>query len=240
MLRKFCTSTECFKKVTPNNLKGKSVSSQHWLTRQLSDPYVEKAKLMNYRCRSAFKLVEIHERYRFLKPGDIVIDCGAAPGSWTQVAVQKVNSDASELNTPVGKVVSVDKQQIYPIEGATIIGNSDFTSPETQHRIQSALNEQKVNAVLSDMAPNATGIRSMDCENIINLCYSVLRFAIQVSQVGAAVLVKVWQCKEVEFLEKDLKRFYENVKHVKPNASRADSAELFLLGTNFKGLKDNK
>lgn len=95
-----------------------------------------------------------------------------------------------------------------------------------------------MNIVLSDMAPNATGIRTMDCENIINLCYSVLRFAVQVSKTGAILVLKVWQCKEVDYLQNDLKCFYETVKQVKPKSSRSDSSELFLLASNFKGLKN--
>lgn len=116
--RKLVTSLKNRAKVTPENLKSKakSVSSQNWLSRQLSDPYVEKAKMMNYRCRSAFKLIEIDDRFKILQPGHIVIDCGAAPGSWTQIVVSRINSDGKHPDLPKGISVAIDKQQIYPLE----------------------------------------------------------------------------------------------------------------------------
>ncbi|KAJ8953554.1 hypothetical protein NQ318_002974 [Aromia moschata] len=240
-IRTLSTCVKTLRKVSPNDLKSKikGVSSQHWLSRQLSDPYVEKAKRMNYRCRSAFKLVEIDDRFKILHPGHVVVDCGASPGSWTQVAVKRVNSDGANQTLAKGTVCSIDKQHIYPIEGAVIFGNMDFTAPESQKSLTDFLNDEKVHAVLSDMAPNATGIRELDNENMLKLCYAVLRFAVQVSRKEASVLVKMWQCGSTKKLEADMARFYDNVKVVKPNSSRMDSAEIFLLGRNFKGLKDS-
>lgn len=231
------TTLKHFKKVTPNDLKGKGTSSAHWLTRQLADPYVEKAKIMNYRCRSAFKLIEMDDRFKFLHSGQIVIDCGAAPGSWTQVAVKRVNGDGLKINEPIGRVIAIDKQQIYPIPGATILGNFDIALESTQEKIRDTLNNQKANVVLSDMAPNATGIREMDADNIVTLCYLVLRLAALVSEVNATLIVKLWQNASTSVVENDLKHFYKRVCIVKPTASRADSSELFLLARMFKGLK---
>lgn len=116
--RTIAISSNKLRKITPNNLKSKSksVSSQNWLARQLSDPYVERAKTMNLRCRSAFKLIEIDDRFKILEPGHIVIDCGAAPGSWTQVVVNRINSDGKNQDLPKGIALAIDKQQIYPIE----------------------------------------------------------------------------------------------------------------------------
>lgn len=114
-LRCFSTAVRLQAKVVPNNLKGKSKSSQEWLTRQLSDPYVEKAKMMNYRCRSAFKLLEIDDKYKIMKPGDVVIDCGAAPGSWTQIAATRTNANGAKSHLPKGTVVSVDALQFHPV-----------------------------------------------------------------------------------------------------------------------------
>lgn len=116
--RKIATGLKNRAKVTPENLKSKpkSASSQNWLSRQLSDPYVEKAKMMNLRCRSAFKLIEIDERFKIFQPGHVVIDCGAAPGSWTQVVVSRINSDGKHHDLPKGISIAIDKQQIYPIE----------------------------------------------------------------------------------------------------------------------------
>ncbi|KAJ8911162.1 hypothetical protein NQ315_013016 [Exocentrus adspersus] len=239
-IRRLSSSVLMLRKITPEDLKTKtkSVSSQQWLSRQLSDPYVEKAKLMNYRCRSAFKLIEIDDRYKFLHPGDTVIDCGAAPGSWTQVAVKRVNSDGDKLEIPKGTVLAIDRQQIYPIKGAMIFGNMDFTSSESQQTLIDSLNGKRADAVISDMAPSATGVRVLDNENIIKLCYIVLRFAVQVSKKNASLLMKLWQCGESKQLENDLAKFYNNVKVVKPNSSRSDSTEVFLLGRDFKGLKN--
>ncbi|RZC34888.1 ribosomal RNA methyltransferase CG11447 [Asbolus verrucosus] len=235
MSRSFSTTMKHFKSVKIKSSKGSS--SHQWLTRQSSDPYVEKAKLMNYRCRSAFKLLEIDDRFQILRPGQTVIDCGASPGSWTQVAVTRVNADASNSQSPQGKVISIDKQHIYPINGATILGNMDFTEPQSQTKIIEYLDGRKADVVISDMAPSATGVRDLDNDNIIHLCYVALRFAVQISETGASFVVKLWQCGQTKQLETDISRFYGNVKPVKPNSSRSDSAEIFLLGRSFKGLK---
>ncbi|KAJ6639728.1 rRNA methyltransferase 2, mitochondrial [Pseudolycoriella hygida] len=227
---------ECAK-VVPKNLKGRGKSSQEWLTRQLSDPFVEKAKMMNYRCRSAFKLVEINEKHGILKPGFTVIDCGASPGSWCQVAAAETNSNKAQETKPVGLVIGIDLLQIYPIPGVHLLGNADFMKDETQQNVKSILCERKVDCVLSDMAPNATGIRNLDQENITKLSYSVLRFAVLTSSVDASLLVKLWNNGDVPQLEKDMLRFYKTVKMIKPVASRSESAEVFMLAKGFLGLK---
>lgn len=113
----------------------------------------------------------------------------------------------------------------------------DFTDPKSQDKLIETLGGKKADVVISDMAPNATGVRDLDNENIIHLCYTVLRFALQISEVGGTVLVKMWQCGQSKQLESDFERFYEKVKNVKPNSSRSDSTEIFLLGRGFKGLK---
>ncbi|KAL1494388.1 hypothetical protein ABEB36_009994 [Hypothenemus hampei] len=225
-----------YKKVQPS-VKSKNVSSHDWLTRQLSDPFVEMAKKYNYRCRSAFKLIEIDDKFKILLPGNVVIDCGAAPGSWTQVAVKRVNANLSDKNGSQGTVIAIDKQLIYPIEGASIFENMDFTEQTSQEKLVNFLGSNRADAVLSDMAPSATGIRDLDRENIIKLCYSALKFAVIVSKKGASVLVKLWQGQEMLDLQRDMSRFYDNVKIVKPNSSRSDSIEMFMLGRGFKGLR---
>ncbi|XP_058450066.1 rRNA methyltransferase 2, mitochondrial [Malaya genurostris] len=236
-IRKLHLATKWFGKIVPSNLKGKKKSSQEWLTRQLNDPYVERAKIMNYRCRSAFKLLEIDQKYSLIQPGSTVIDCGAAPGSWSQLAVKHSNADGSKHGMPKGMVIGIDLLQIYPIEHATLLGNSDFTKPETQNKIRSLLGERRIDCVLSDMAPNATGVRSLDQENIITLCYAVLRFAILMSSSKASLLMKVWDNSEVVTLEKNMQKYYTHVKRIKPKASRDDSAENFLLGRGFVGIE---
>ncbi|XP_063234258.1 rRNA methyltransferase 2, mitochondrial [Bacillus rossius redtenbacheri] len=234
-----CFSTCCSsRRKVPSDLKGRSGSSQLWLARQLTDPYVEKAKMLNYRCRSAFKLLEIDDRFHLLAPGRCVVDCGAAPGSWTQVLVQRTNACGRDTRQAVGSVVAVDRQPIHPIEGATIIGNMDFTVPETRERVREALNGRGADGVVSDMAPNASGVREMDHENITHLAYTALRFAAQASGSGAFFLVKMWDGCNTRSLARDLAAFYARVRTVKPGASRSDSAETFLLAQDFKGLKN--
>nr|CAD7459741.1 unnamed protein product [Timema tahoe] len=232
----FTTSAKSEKQV-PTNLKGRSKSSQEWLSRQLADPYVEKAKMSNYRCRSAFKLIEIDEKFRLLSPGQCVVDCGAAPGSWSQVLVQRTNALTKDAGRPVGTVIAIDRLPIYPIEGVTIIGNTDFTTAAAREKLLSVMEGRQADAVVSDMAPNATGVRAMDHENIVHLAYSAVRFAVQTSRVGAFLLVKLWDGAITIALERDLMRFYDKVKAVKPMASRSDSAEMFFLARGFKGLQ---
>ncbi|XP_012226690.1 rRNA methyltransferase 2, mitochondrial isoform X1 [Linepithema humile] len=223
-------------KETPQNLKGKKHSSQIWLMRQLRDPYVEKAKQENYRCRSAFKLLEINERFKILSPGLTVIDCGAAPGSWTQVATNLTNAH-SKKEGPVGKVYGIDKLPFYPIEGATTLGNMDFTSAKTQETLYKLLQGDKVDVVLSDMAPNASGERHMDHYNIMLLAYSALKFALQISKVDGTLVVKVWDGDKSQQFEQNLLKFYNSVKIVRPDATRNESTEQFFLARGFKGLK---
>ncbi|XP_058059768.1 rRNA methyltransferase 2, mitochondrial [Anopheles bellator] len=227
-------------KVVPSNLKGKSKSSQEWLTRQLRDPFVERAKMMNYRCRSAFKLLEIDQKYGLIKAGRTVIDCGAAPGSWTQIAVKQSNADGAISSERRGMVIGVDLLQIYPIEHAILFGNSDFLRKETQDKIRSALGERGVDCVLSDMAPNATGIRSLDQENITTLCYSVLRFALLMSAPKASLVMKVWDNGDLPKLERSVSEYYGSVKRAKPRASRGDSSELFIVARQFRGIEADR
>ncbi|XP_053965217.1 rRNA methyltransferase 2, mitochondrial [Anastrepha ludens] len=239
MLFKRCFFTKtCLAKQIPRNLKGKSKSSQEWLTRQLADPYVEKARMMNLRCRSAFKLLEIDDRFKLLKPGDTVLDCGAAPGSWTQVAVDRTNANGVKEGQKKGAVFSLDLLHFHAVPGATIFGGMDFTSTTAQQRLREALEGRHVNCVLSDMAPNATGVRMLDQENIMSLCYAVLRFALAMSTLGGHLVVKLWANGDVPKLEKDMERFYEHVKRVKPVSSRSDSAEFFLVARRFRGLEN--
>ncbi|XP_026324697.1 rRNA methyltransferase 2, mitochondrial [Hyposmocoma kahamanoa] len=212
-------------------------SSSQWLRRQEADPYVEKAKIYNYRCRSAFKLLEINNETNILQPGMKVIDLGAAPGSWTQVAVQKVNANGCLPYKPQGSVISIDKLQIFPIQGATVMSNLDFSTIEAHDKVIAALNGKQVDLVLSDMAPSATGIRELDKDRIIALCYMALRFAALVSKKDASLLFKVWDGKEVPVLETDLARFYNTIKIIKPNASRSESSEKYFLAKGFRGIQ---
>ncbi|XP_065214728.1 rRNA methyltransferase 2, mitochondrial [Planococcus citri] len=225
------------RKEVPRNLKNKSKTAQEWISRQLSDPYVKEARIHNFRCRSAFKLLQIDEKYQILKPGDIVIDCGAAPGSWSQIAVTKTNSNGKEPELPTGKVIGIDKITVSPIEGAIFLCPYDFTAENTQARILQELNGSKVDSVLSDMAPNATGHKRMDHEYLMEMVYSVLRFAVLNTKINGTLLVKVWNGNGINDYENNLKKFYNNVKVVKPDSSRDDSAEMYFLARQFKGAR---
>ncbi|KAL0841387.1 hypothetical protein ABMA28_015082 [Loxostege sticticalis] len=229
----FSFSRMCFLVKCLKRLK----SSQQWLSRQKADPYVEKAKIYNYRCRSAFKLLEMNEKTNILTPGLTVVDLGASPGSWTQVAVQKTNADGADPTKPRGSVLSIDKLQIFPIEGATIMSNMDFSTIDAHDKVVEALGGKKVDVVLSDMAPSATGVKELDKDRIIGLCYMAIRFAALVSRIDGNLLFKVWDGKEVPILEMDLERFYKNIKILKPKASRSESSEKFILARGFRGIQ---
>lgn len=217
-------------------LKGKSKSSQEWLLRHLNDPYVEKAKICNYRCRSAFKLLEIDKKYKLLYPGQCILDCGAAPGSWSQVAISKSNSDGKDSTKPQGMVIAVDRLPILPLEGALVLGRTDLSSEEGLVRIKHALNGRYVDVLLSDIAPNAIGVKEADHDAIIKLAYKIVRFGLGVSRVGASLLIKIWDGRSSTQLANDINRFYNKVKRVKPHSSRTDSAEMYILAIDFKGL----
>jgi 23S rRNA (uridine2552-2'-O)-methyltransferase len=200
-------------------------SSQQWLERQLNDPYVAKAKREGYRSRAAFKLAEIDEKYKLLKPGQAVLDLGAAPGGWSQVAVTKVGDK--------GQVIAIDLLEIDPIPGVTF-AQMDFLAEDAPDRLK-AMTGGPVDLVLSDMAANTTGHKKTDHLRIIHLVELAADFARQVLKPGGAFLAKVFQGGTEGELLAQLKRDYQTVRHVKPQASRADSAELYVLATGFRG-----
>ncbi|XP_014283291.1 rRNA methyltransferase 2, mitochondrial [Halyomorpha halys] len=235
-LRLFYTCLKLDKKI-PINLKGKSKSSQDWLIRQLKDPYVENAKIKNYRSRSAFKLLEIDEKHKILCPGQCVVDCGAAPGGWTQVAVDKANAALTDKHAKQGFVVGIDLLQIFPIEGAVLLSGCDFRNKLSHEKLHKVLEGRRVDVVLSDMAPNATGIKEMDHDAIVSLAYEFIRFTLKVNKINGSMLLKLWDGGRLSKLEADLKQFYSSVKRVKPPASRSDSSEIFILAQDFKGVR---
>ncbi|XP_787303.3 rRNA methyltransferase 2, mitochondrial [Strongylocentrotus purpuratus] len=215
-------------------LKNKSHSSQQWINRHVNDPFVKQARADSYRARSAYKLLEIDSRYRLLKPGNTVIDCGAAPGSWTQMAVERTNSALQNPAKPRGIVIAVDLLHMQPIEGAIMLGQSDFTDPAVQERILGHLDKRLSDAVLSDMAPNATGIHAMDHEQIIALARTAMGFATKVLCENGHFLVKLWDGHDTGLLKRDLVESFRSVKILRPEASRKESSEIFLLAQGFK------
>ncbi|RZF47961.1 hypothetical protein LSTR_LSTR008765 [Laodelphax striatellus] len=226
-------STTCLlSKEVLKSLKGRKTSSQEWLKRQFSDPYVAKAKKENYRCRSAFKLIEIDDKAKILKPGQVVLDCGASPGSWTQVAVSRVRSNADSK----GMVVGIDLKPIRPVEGAILLGGHDFTKDESKKKILDVLGNRQINVVLSDMAPNSTGIKSLDQDLIIKLAESVARFALEMSAIEASLVIKVWDGHGVTELENIISRFYTHTRRIKPPSSRALVMQPFVQVPFFRPL----
>lgn len=204
--------------------KGRSVSSKAWLERQINDPYVRAAKAEGYRSRAAYKLIEMNEKHRFLKRGMTVADLGAAPGGWTQVAVSIVGDN--------GRVVGIDIQEMDAIPGATIM-KLDFMDNAAPDALKKALGGP-VNAVLSDMASPATGHRETDHIRIMALCETALEFALEVLAPGGTFLAKVLRGGTEKLLLETLKKRFTKVVHVKPPASRADSAEMYVLALGFK------
>jgi 23S rRNA (uridine2552-2'-O)-methyltransferase len=208
--------------------KGRSVSSKRWLERQLNDPYVARAKIEGLRSRAAFKLAEIDDRHHLLKPGRSVVDLGAAPGGWSQVAARRVGADEGR-----GRVVAIDLLPMEPIAGVDF-AQLDFLDPAAPERLRDMLGGP-ADVVLSDMAANATGHRRTDHLKIMALAEAAADFARAVLKPGGAFLAKVLQGGTEGTLLADLKRDFASVKHVKPTASRTDSAELYVLATGFRG-----
>jgi 23S rRNA (uridine2552-2'-O)-methyltransferase len=208
--------------------KGRSVSSKRWLERQLNDPYVARAKIEGLRSRAAFKLAEIDDRHHLLKPGRSVVDLGAAPGGWSQVAARRVGADEGR-----GRVVAIDPLPMEPIAGVDF-AQLDFLDPAAPERLRDMLGGP-ADVVLSDMAANATGHRRTDHLKIMALAEAAAEFARAVLKPGGAFLAKVLQGGTEGTLLADLKRDFASVKHVKPTASRTDSAELYVLATGFRG-----
>jgi 23S rRNA (uridine2552-2'-O)-methyltransferase len=204
--------------------KNRSSSSKQWLERQLNDPYVARARSEGFRSRAAFKLIEIDDKYRLLKKGGRVVDLGAAPGGWSQVAVKRVGSD--------GRVVAIDIQEMAPVAGVDF-AMIDFLDASAPDWLKERLGGE-ADIVLTDMAANATGHRKTDHLKIMALVEAAAQFAAEVLKPGGSFLAKVLQGGTEPALLGDLKRHFTTVRHVKPAASRADSAELYLLATGFR------
>lgn len=209
--------------------KGRPLASTLWLERQLNDPYVAEAKRRGYRSRAAFKLVEIDDKLRLLKPGARVLDLGAAPGGWTQVAVERVLSSGKGG----GQVVAVDLLEIEPIPGAVML-KADFLSPEAPGLIRQALGGP-VDVVLSDMAAAATGQTDIDHLRIMNLIEAALALAVEVLKPGGSFLAKVLQGGGENAFLAELRRHFTTVRRIKPPSSRQESAEFFVVATGFRG-----
>ncbi|KAG8509954.1 rRNA methyltransferase 2, mitochondrial [Galemys pyrenaicus] len=222
---------------TSIHYRGRTGAEHLWLSRHLKDPFVKAAKVESYRCRSAFKLLEVNEKHQILRPGLRVLDCGAAPGAWSQVAVQQVNAAGTDPKAPVGFVLGVDLLHIFPLEGATFLCPADVTDPRTFQRIGELLPGGKADVILSDMAPNATGIRDLDHDRLISLCMSLLAMAPDILHPGGTFLCKTWAGSQSHRLQKRLREDFQSTRIVKPEASRKESSELYFLATQYRRVK---
>lgn len=215
------------------NARAHKHSSQQWLQRQLNDPYVARAKAEGYRSRAAYKFLEIDDKYKLLKPGMRIVDLGAAPGGWSQIAAARVKS--AEDKGARGKVVGIDLLDIEPIPGVDF-AVMDFNDADAPERLKAMLGGP-ADGVLSDMAANTTGHKQTDHLRIIGLAELAVDFARQVLVPGGFFLVKLFQGGDTVEIVNLLKREFATVRHVKPAASRADSAEMYVLATGFRGAK---
>ncbi|MBU1175968.1 MAG: RlmE family RNA methyltransferase [Alphaproteobacteria bacterium] len=221
-------------KTRVKSAKGRKISSTRWLQRQLNDPYVKRAKVEGYRSRAAYKLAEIDERHGLLKPGMRVIDLGCAPGGWLQVAVKAVGStDEKPL------IVGIDYLDMDPVPG-TIILRKDFNDVDAPAALIAALGGHKADLVLSDMAAPTTGHRATDHLRIIALVELAAGFAREVLAPGGTFVAKVFQGGTEHELLHGLKRDFAATFHAKPPASRADSAETYLVARGFRGMSKDQ
>ncbi|GAA4022718.1 RlmE family RNA methyltransferase [Sphingomonas swuensis] len=207
--------------------KGRKVGSTKWLQRQLNDPYVKRAKAEGYRSRAAYKLIELDEKFRFLKGAKAVVDLGIAPGGWSQVVRKKV---------PGAAVVGIDFLPVDPMDGVTIL-HMDFTDEDADARLKEALGGE-ADLVLSDMAANTVGHPQTDHLRTMGLVELGLEFAKDVLKPGGAYIAKVLAGGTDNQLLAELKRHFATVKHAKPPASRKDSSEWYVVAQGFKGRPD--
>ncbi len=213
--------------------KGRKLSSTRWLERQLNDPYVQRANREGYRSRAAYKLSEIDDKRRFLVPGARVVDLGCAPGGWLQIAVKRVNALGDKPGKARGTVLGVDFQPVEPVNGAEIL-LLDFLTEGADQIVRQALNGS-ADVVLSDMAAASSGHRATDHLRILALCDAAAHFAFDVLNPGGVFVAKVLQGGAEGDLLTLLKQRFAVVVHVKPPASRKDSAEMYVVAIGFRG-----
>ncbi|MDZ4137243.1 MAG: RlmE family RNA methyltransferase, partial [Paracoccaceae bacterium] len=220
-------------RVRVKSAKGRKLSSTLWLERQLNDPYVIRAKKEGYRGRAAFKILELDDKYSFLKPGARVVDLGCAPGGWCQVAVSRVNALGEQRNKPQGTVLGVDLQEVEPITGAQI-HQLDFLAEGADDLVKGWLGGP-ADVVMSDMAASASGHKGTDHLRIIALCEAAAEFAFDVLEPGGTFVAKVLAGGAELGLQTLLKKNFDKVANVKPPASRADSSEKFVVAMGYRG-----
>ncbi len=212
--------------------RGRKLSSTRWLERQLNDPFVARARDDGYRGRAAYKILQLDDKFGFLKPGARVVDLGCAPGGWCQVAAERVNATGHMPDQPQGRLLGVDLQEVEPIAGADIF-QLDFLATGADEKIRDWLGGP-ADVVMSDMAAAATGHKQTDHLRIIALCEAAAELALDVLAEGGTFVAKVLAGGAEGELQKLLKQRFERVSNVKPEASRADSSEKFAVATGFR------
>lgn len=225
--------------LTATNVRPKSHSSHSWLERQKKDVFRRMSRYDDYRARSAYKLIQIDDKYKFLRPGMVVLEAGAAPGSWTQVICDRLElNDMNNKQAQKGMCIAVDIAAIEPVEGAICVGNADITSPFAQSKLLTWLDGRPVDCVLSDMAPNCTGQKYLNHTRIVQLVTKLLLFSQQVLRPPSGIFVtKLFDGDETGDLLIKLKMLFEHVTIMKPEASRADSSEMYIICRNFKEMR---
>ena len=211
--------------VKVKNAKYNTVSSNRWLQRQLNDPYVTEARRMGYRSRAAYKLIQLDEKFHFLGKGKRIVDLGCAPGGWTQIA--------AERNKGSGEIIGMDLLPTEPIAGATLL-QQDFTSADAASKIKELMHGP-ADVVMSDMAANTTGVQNVDHLRTIGLVELAYEFAKEVLAPGGIFIAKVFQGGTEGELLNDMKKHFNKVSHYKPDASRKDSVEIYVVASGFKG-----
>ncbi len=204
----------------------KTKSSTRWLEEHENDEYVKRARREGYRSRACYKLIEIDDKYRLLKPGMTVVDLGAAPGGWTQVAVKRVG--------PRGLVIGLDILAMEPLSGAHLI-RADFTTGEALEALMATLGGKPVDLVISDMAPNLSGMKDIDQPRVTYLVELATSFADTVLKPGGVFLSKCFEGSGIHEIRSEITSKYKQLSNIKPKASRGKSREIYLLGRGFKG-----
>ncbi len=220
-------------KVKVKTARGRRASSTRWLQRQLNDPYVKRAQAEGYRGRAAFKIMELDDKFGFLRPGARVVDLGCAPGGWCQVAAPRVNALGSDLGKPQGTILGIDLQEVEPITGVEL-HQLDFMEDGADDKVKAWLGG-RADVVMSDMAAASSGHKQTDHLRIIALCEAAAYLAFDVLEDGGTFVSKVLAGGAEGELQKLLKQRFAKVANVKPPASRSDSSEKFVVATGFRG-----
>ncbi len=210
--------------------KRRNTSSTNWLKRQLNDPYVAKAKLDGYKSRAAYKIIEINDKFKLFAPSANVVDLGAAPGGWSQVAAKLIKSDRSDAKN---KLIAIDLLEMDPIAGVASF-QKDFYDADAKDFILENLDGNFADVVMSDMAANTTGHSPTDHIRIMDLCESALLFALQILKPGGHFVAKVFRGGAEQDILELLKKNFKKIKHFKPNSSRKDSSEFYLVALERK------